>query len=423
METGAFSDQRSEFMRVAEHIGGLDITELDLESVLRRSVERSRELVGGSAAELGLVDHRSREVRVLWSDVPGRERQYTLPFGEDVAGRVAAQAGPLAIDDYPNWPGRTLTGGLLPAAVAGVPLNYKGALIGTLTVIDEKPGRKFSGEDIHLLELLAAQISISIRNARLFQELGDRIKAQRAAEGKIVEAARLAAIGELAASIAHELNNPLTTINGFSELLLEEFPEGTRQRENMELVLSEARRARDVVRRLLDFSRREEDLMRPVNLTEIVSEVLALTQPLATIHSVEIRFEAWDELPLVYGDQSKLRQVVQNLVTNAIQAMPEGGVLQIQTGLEDGAAPRAAISFRDTGVGIPVAYRSRVFEPFFTTKPIGSGTGLGLSISLNIISEHGGEIRVESEEGAGSCFTMMLPVYERDPEAVLEVQA
>jgi signal transduction histidine kinase len=432
MDTVSTSDQRSEFMRVAELIGGLDITELDLESVLRRSVERSRELVGGTAAELGLVDHRSREVRVLWSDVPGRERQYTLAFGEDVAGRVAAGAEPVVVDDYPNWPGRTLEverlpAGRLPAAVVGVPLNYKGALIGTLTVVDHRKGRQFSGGDVHLLELLAAQISISIRNARLFQELGERIKAQRAAEGRIVETARLAAIGELAASIAHELNNPLTTITGFTELLLEDFPAGSRQRENMELVLSEARRAREVVRRLLDFSRREEDMMRPVNLTETVSEVLALTQPMATIQQVEIQFEAWDELPLVFGDRSKLRQVVQNLVTNAIQAMPEGGTLRIQTGIENGGGPetgrRAALSFRDTGIGIPEIHRSRVFEPFFTTKPVGSGTGLGLSISRNIISEHGGEIRVESEEGAGACFTVILPVYAENLDSTGEAQA
>jgi signal transduction histidine kinase len=419
MDINSHSDQRSEFMRVAEHIGGLDITELDLESVLRRSVERSRELVSGTAAELGLIDHRSRVVRVLWSDVPGRERQYSVPLGEDVAGRVAAAGEPLVVEDYPAWPERALEPGIEGIfAVVGVPLNYKGALIGTITVVDATAGRKFSGEDVHLLELLAAQISISIRNARLFQELGERIKAQRAAEGRVVEAARLAAIGELAASIAHELNNPLTTITGFSELLLEEFPEGTRQRENMALVLSEARRAREVVRRLLDFSRREDGLMRPVNLTETVSEVLALTQPLATIQRVEIQFEAWDELPLVYGDRSKLRQVVQNLVTNAIQAMPAGGTLQIQTGLENGA--RAAVSFRDTGVGIPEAYLGQIFEPFFTTKPVGSGTGLGLSISRNIISEHGGELRVESEEGVGSCFIVLLPIYERELEPLPE---
>ncbi|HUF39999.1 MAG TPA: ATP-binding protein [Anaerolineales bacterium] len=423
METASFSDQRSEFLRVAEHIGGLDITELDLESVLKRSVERSRELVGGGAAELGLVDQRSRVVRVLWCDVPGRERQYTIPFGEGVAGRVAESGEPLVVDDYDAWPGKPP--GETPdgiTTVAGVPLRYKGVLIGTLSVFDNQPGRVFTGEDVHLLELLADRIAISIRNARLFQELGERIKAQRAAESRMVEAARLAAIGELAASIAHELNNPLTTINGFSELLLEEFPEGSRQRENMELVLAEARRARDVVRRLLDFSRREEHVKRPVDLTETVSEVLALTQPLAAIQRVEFQFESWDELPRVYGDRSQLRQVVQNLVTNAIQAMPDGGTLQITTGLENGAG-RAVISFRDTGIGVAAAYRGRIFEPFFTTKPVGSGTGLGLSISRNIVSEHGGEIRVESEEGAGACFTVVLPIHAEGAESLEEATA
>lgn len=403
---------RFEFNRAAQPIAGLDITELDFESVLRRSVERSREIVGGSGAELGLLDQRNDAVRVLWSDIPGGgDGQYLVPFGKDVIGRIAETGLPMWVNDYRAWSDRILE----PApyeSVVGVPLRYRGRVIGTLTVVSDSPERQFSDEDARLLEMLASQIAISIRNARLFQELGERIKAQKAAEGKMVEAARLAAIGEMAASVAHELNNPLTAICGFSELLMDEFPDGSRQRENMELVLSEARRARDVVRRLLDFSRREKSMMAPVNINEAVSQVLALVQPMAVTQTVEIQFEAWEDLPVIYGDRSQVRQVLLNLVANGIQAMPQGGLLKVQTALADEAGTQVAIRVTDQGTGIPDDYLSQIFDPFFTTKPVGSGTGLGLSISKNIIMDHGGEIRVDSQKDKGTCFTVLLPVHE-----------
>ncbi len=410
---------QNEIARNANLVPGLDITELDFESVLKRSVERAREIVGGTGAELGLVDQRNEAVRVLWSDVPGREEeQYFVPLGEDVTGKIAETGMPVVVNHYPGWPDRRRAP-VLYESVVGVPLRYKGAVIGTLTVVDDTPGRRFTEEDTNLLEVLATQVAISIRNARLFQELGDRIKAQKAAEGRMVEAARLAAIGEMAASVAHELNNPLTVICGFSELLLDEFPEESRQRENMSLVLSEARRAREVVRRLLDFSRREKSMMAPVNLNEAISQVLALVQPMALTQGVEIRFEAWEDLPSIYGERSQIRQVLLNLVTNGIQAMQQGGNLHIQTTLENGAEARVALRVIDEGVGIPDEYINQVFDPFFTTKPIGSGTGLGLSISKKIIMDHGGEIQVESREREGTCFTVLLPVLDKAREGIV----
>ena len=407
---------RFELNRAPQPIAGLDIAELDFESVLRRSVERSREIVGGTGAELGLLDQRNDAVRVLWSDIPGgSDGPYLVPLGKDVIGRIAQTGLPLWVNDYRGWSDRILE----PApyeSVVGVPLRYRGQVIGTLTVVSDSPERQFADEDARLLEMLASQIAISIRNARLFQELGERIKTQKATEGKMVEAARLAAIGEMSASVAHELNNPLTAICGFSELLMGEFPEGSRQRENMELVLSEARRARDVVRRLLDFSRREKNMMAPVNINEAVSQVLALVQPMAVTQMVEIQFEAWEDLPLIYGDRSQVRQVLLNLVANGIQAMSKGGLLKVQTALADTGGKQVAIRVTDQGVGIPKEYMSQIFDPFFTTKPVGSGTGLGLSISKNIIMDHGGEIRVDSEEEKGTCFTVLLPVYDANPK-------
>lgn len=398
----------ADLLRVAEQIFDPDSSERDLEGVLRRSVERARTLAGAASAELGLLDARQELVRMLWST---GERRYAVRPGQDLLGKVVAEGKTHRVADYSAWPDRSVPAAGALAAV-GVPLTYRGTVIGGLAVFSDDPQRVFTDLEVRLLELLAGQASIEIRNAHLFQELSERVQAQKAAEGKMVEAARLAAIGEMAAGIAHELNNPLTAIAGFSELLRDEFPPESRQREHMELILREARRSREIVRRLLDFSRREAAHQAPVDITEAVSEVLALVQPMAQVQQVEIHFEAWEELPLVLGDRGRLRQVILNLVHNGIQAMPDGGPLLIQTAVEAGPPERIAIRVRDAGAGIPEEHRSRIFEPFFTTKPLGSGTGLGLSISSTIVAEHGGEIRVDSTPGAGACFTVLLPVFQ-----------
>lgn len=402
--------KREILMDIAKQIGGLELADLDFESILRQSVERSREIVGGTGAELGLVDLGEGVVRVVWSNVPGeKDGPYLVPIGEGVVGQVARTGMPLWINDYQSWPARKEKNSPYHSVVS-VPLRFKGDVIGTLTVVDSKPDRQFSDDDVYLLEVLAVQIAISIRNVRLFQKLGEIIMAQRASEGKLIEAARLGAIGEMAASIAHELNNPLTSISGFSELLMDEFPEGSGERENMALVLREARRARDVVRRLLDFSRREKDVMSSVNVNEEISQVLLLIQPMGVTHNVTIQFDTWEDLPAVRGDRNKLRQVLLNLVANGIQSMPKGGNLLVQTALSDDPKGLIVIRVIDEGVGIPRDYLPQIFDPFFTTKPVGHGTGLGLSISKNIILEHGGDILVDSQENAGTCFTVLLPI-------------
>jgi two-component system NtrC family sensor kinase len=211
--------------------------------------------------------------------------------------------------------------------------------------------------------------------------------------------------------VAHELNNPLTTVSGFAELILEQLPEDFEGREDMSLVLQEARRARDVVRRLLDFSRQSDILRSMADINEVLSNVLALVHHLMRTSNIETRVELWEGLPRIRIDRNQMQQVFLNLIHNALQAMPKGGELWIQTFIEqreDGSW--IGISVRDTGEGIKAEHLSQIFEPFFTTKPSGRGTGLGLSISYGIVSDHGGYIDVESKEGEGTCFTIWLPV-------------
>ncbi len=395
----------------------LDIAaDLDLDTLLERVAQRARNLVGARGAELGLYNEKTQLVEIVVSDTPWDNIQgIQIPLMAGVAGRLAAFGEPIVVSDYNTWSGR-----LLPHrqvgfhAVAGVPLKYRGEVIGTLTVLDDRPDRTFQSEDVQLLELLAPQAAISIRNARLYQELQERIRAQQLAEARLVRSARLAAVGEMAAGVAHELNNPLTTVTGFVELVLEDLPADAPQRADLELVLEEAHRARGVVRRLLDFSRPVEDQRVRADVNELIVQVLPLVDHLARTNNITITTELSEGLPWISLDPNQIKQVLLNLVHNGLQAMPHGGPLLIRTFQEKRewggqTQDMLGIAIRDRGDGIPPENLERLFEPFFTTRPAGKGTGLGLSVSYGIISSHGGLIDVSSQVGQGSCFTVYLP--------------
>ena len=215
----------------------------------------------------------------------------------------------------------------------------------------------------------------------------------------------------MAAGIAHELNNPLTTVTGFTELILDDLPVDASYRSELEMVQREARRATDVVRRLLDFSRQGERTRTRADLNEIVEDVVALTHHLIQTSGVQLVLEPGGDLPWVSVDRNQMKQVLLNLIHNALQAMPAGGSLFLITEARTREGRSwVSLSVRDTGVGIPARERDRVFEPFFTTKGERGGTGLGLSVTYGIVTDHGGVIDVESEPGVGSTFTVWLPL-------------
>jgi len=257
-----------------------------------------------------------------------------------------------------------------------------------------------------------ARLEEDLQNAQ--QELQARIGAQVAAEQRLIQAAKLAAVGEMAAGVAHELNNPLTTIVGFTELVLEDMPEDSASRNDLETVMREALRARDVVRRLLDFSRRSEMVRVKADINAIVMDTLALVRHLLSTSGVQVRVGVDESLPWAFVDRDQIKQVLLNLVHNALNAMPNGGQIQILTGSHKKYGKDwITISVEDSGVGIPPENMERIFEPFFTTRAGEGGTGLGLAVTYGILSSHGGMIEAESVVGAGATFTVWLPVEDK----------
>ena len=222
-------------------------------------------------------------------------------------------------------------------------------------------------------------------------------------------------LGRLAASVVHEINNPLAGILNYARLMLKIIDRGTltaeaqqRFHDYLNLVARETERCSRIVSGLLAFSRKTEPRFEAVDLAELIERCVKLSQHKLEISNIRLSVEIDDPLPGVHGDFNQLQQCLINLIFNAIDAMPEGGELFIRAG-GDAQRQHATITVRDTGIGIEDAHRPHLFEPFFTTKKEGHGTGLGLSTAYGIIQRHGGQMLVESTPGQGATFVLELP--------------
>ena len=292
-----------------------------------------------------------------------------------------------------------------------VPLREGEQILGVVNV-ERVRKDAFFDNDLLVLEALAGTLSSVIMNALRYQQLQEHIKSERIANERLIQSARLAAVGEMAAGVAHELNNPLTTVSGFVELVLDDIPDDGPQRADLELVLREAQRARKVVRRMLDFSRPGEGFRDRADLNDMISDVIALVKHRAHTSGVELHLELWNDLPLILVDREQIKQVLLNLIRNALQSMPCGGILNLKTmPRERDDQEWVSVKVQDTGQGISQGNLGRIFEPFFTTQPPGKGTGLGLSVSYGIIQDHGGMIEVSSTPREGSTFIVWLPAH------------
>ncbi len=246
---------------------------------------------------------------------------------------------------------------------------------------------------------------------RAIDEMADAVaqreeKLKAATRRQIGQSEKLASIGRLAAGVAHEVNNPLTGVLTFAHLLRDKHEASEQDRRDLDLIIRETTRVRDIVRNLLDFARESPSRRQPLDVNGPARQMLTLLRSQKEYRAIRIEEDLAGDLPAVEADQNQLQQVLLNLALNACEAMPDGGVLKIRTARRGG---EVIIQISDTGVGIPREHLETIFDPFFTTKPTGKGTGLGLSVSYGIVQQHGGDIEVVSEPGAGSTFTVVLP--------------
>ena len=237
-------------------------------------------------------------------------------------------------------------------------------------------------------------------------------------QAQLIRKEKLASMGQLAAGVAHQLNNPLGTILLFSDILLQDMPEDADGSEDVQMIAREARRAKEIVTALLNFARQQKVWAQPTALDTLLRELIESARQQPAYDPIQIVEQIAPDLPQIEADPAQLPNIFVNLMDNAADAMPDGGTLTIQA--DPSPDHRSVVvQVKDTGCGIPPEHIKQLFSPFFTTKPVGQGTGLGLSIAYGIVKMHQGTIQVKSQAGKGTTFTVTLPVRlpKNSPEA------
>jgi two-component system NtrC family sensor kinase len=252
----------------------------------------------------------------------------------------------------------------------------------------------------------------------MLNSLRERYRRQKAeSEIRLLQSEKQASIGKLAAGVAHEINNPLTGVLTFTHMLLRRKDIGDDVRSDLQKIVTATERVRKIVKGLLDFSRQTKLDIEQLNVNRLVRSAISLVENQALVKGVSLNFKPGEELPLLTLDRDQLESVILNIILNAFDAMEPGDSITLSTGIgvsaNHASQKGVEIAVADTGCGISPENLDKLFDPFFTTKEVGQGTGLGLAVSYGIVERHGGTIRVQSEVGRGSTFTIWLPIDER----------
>ncbi|MEW6263721.1 MAG: GAF domain-containing protein [Thermodesulfobacteriota bacterium] len=324
--------------------------------------------------------------------------------------RSAVEKKPFAVNPDQGF---YLTGSPLPGsfgrlAFAVAPMLAKGKVVGVIAVDKDLSRRQVTDQDVQNLSMLANLAGLAIENSMLYEYIEQANQALSQARGRLIEAEKLAALGEMAAGMAHEIRNPLVSIGGFTRRLLKTMAEDSPQKYYVQVIINEVSRLEKTLSDVLDFSRDSLGQMEEHNLNEVIAEALYVLRRDFKEGQINV-YKDLNEIPQVMIDERQIKHVLFNLFFNSIQAMPQGGELRVKTyPVQSQDRAFVAIEVSDNGPGIPSEVLPNIFNPFFTTKD--SGTGLGLSIVHKIISRHHGEVDVGGLEGAGAVFTIRLPV-------------
>jgi signal transduction histidine kinase len=399
------------------HTAGLDLMEsLDIDTLLAKISARTEDLVQAETISLFAVDRSDRMLRyqgVFGNKAKAIQELETPIEAGGVLNWLVSYGAPLLIPDAQA--DFRLDSALMKSigvkSIMTVPLWSANVMTGLLTAINKKGGSGFDQHDLRLFTVFSSLAAAALQNASLYSDLNEKMNELKTAQEQLLHSTKMAAIGELSANIAHEINNPLTTVLGYTSHLLKitDLPDSPRR--ILGLMEQETLRVRKITRSLLDFAHRRQSWMQPGDLSQPLRETVVLVQGIAGKNSVVIH-ENYPAVPaLVNMDHNEMKQVFINIVNNAFQAMPLGGDLQIR--LDASLDGEVLIEVADTGSGIAPEHLDKIFEPFFSTKDTGHGTGLGLSISYRIVHNHGGRIEVESKPGKGTVFRVILPVYQK----------
>ncbi|MFC1693221.1 ATP-binding protein, partial [Candidatus Latescibacterota bacterium] len=293
-----------------------------------------------------------------------------------------------------------------------VPLIVKNEVIGVILADNAYSEKPITEESIEELSMFSVPAALAIEKANMLQVFEEKVKelekayiALEKTHDMLIRHEKLAAIGEVSAHLAHEIRNPLATIGGFAKSIPRKYEDRTRTVRNAKIIVQEVKRLENILSNVLDFTKTGIPNKVLSDINRIVKETLSVMEDQAASHNVIIVMDITEEKLEAKFDVPQIKQVLINVVQNALNAMPNGGVLKIKTGWCD---EDVCVTVIDTGIGIPEEYRENIFDPFFTTN--GSGTGLGLSISQRIIQNHNGKLEIKSKKGEGTTVNIVFPV-------------
>jgi signal transduction histidine kinase len=384
---------------------------VNLDDVLKVITQEAAVLMRAKVCSLMLLDASGQwlDLRASYGAGPAYLNKPRLATEESLLGTVVRRKKPAQIENvqvstsYQQGEVARLEG---LVALLSVPLLFEGEAIGTLSVYTGQP-YSFSNDEIRILAALAALSAVAIHKARLYERVVDVEEQLRMNE-------KLAALGLLAAEVAHEIRNPLTVIKMLYHSLDLKFPEADPRGKDARLIGEKIDHLNRIVEQILDFARTTEPAMAPVNLNEVIDELGLLVRHKLKHQNVQLERRLEPALPPVMGDAPQLEQAFLNLILNAVQAMPSGGTLTItsrsvRTPRHAGRPTHVAVEFQDTGPGMTPEQRRRAFRSVLRTTKA-KGTGLGLAIVGRVVETHHGRIKIKSPPGGGATVVVLLPV-------------
>ncbi len=399
--TSDFKDSIDEILLI-QRLSTKISTALNYEDIIAELVELTRQVIPVIDCNVYICNDTSRNLEKLSNRSAEYLDKIIEAYVEDgIIDYVLREKRSVVLPDI-----NTSIGELNERSFVIVPLILRNEGIGVYLIHTDKNHKDFTNQILLLLSILANQTAVAVENSKNYNALLKANEELKVMQAQMIQAAKLAAVGELAGGIAHEINNPLQILLGHIQLM----QLGRDLPKRIEIIRGQVEKISQIMKRLLNFSRKvpEDFKFEPVNVNFAIQEIITLVSYQFKYNDIELVLKLDPALPLIQGNKIYLQQVFLNIMINAKDAMPDGGKLIIETYCEDG---NVIVKFTDTGVGIPDEIKEKIFEAFFTTKG-SKGTGLGLSISRWIIKKHNGEIKVESEVGKGSTFIIILPISQ-----------
>ena len=399
-------------------MSGLTNRSLDVDEIMNAALRQVIELFGADAGSAYVWDNQQRVLNCR--AVAGHTQQAVrflseVRLNEDLLRHILVNKLEIVSMDDPAAPAmvRDLLVREGIGAGLGVVLWSRDEINGWIGISWRSP-RVFTATERELMAAIGRQIATSVENARLYQKACLALDDLQHAQEQLLQSEKMSAVGQLISGVAHELNNPLTAILGYTQLMEAE-PLNDRSRDFLQKIFRQAQRTHRVVQNLLSFARQREPRKEQVDLRRVLDETLLLRDYDLRVNNIVVERNFAPDLPVVIADQHQLEQVFLNIINNAVDAILEagkGGTLQVSCFAENGTA---VAEFHDSGAGLKDA--KRIFDPFYTTKQVGKGTGLGLSICYGIIKEHGGDVLAFNHADGGAVFQVRLLAVRRRVEA------